>query len=76
MMPWTAHRLPDQEPFPERPAVVRAGGIDGEDFRAAARDEHRSVLYLPYHHAAIGKVLFRDAHPQIGPGGLGCVSHG
>ena len=51
MMPGTAHRVADNEPLRERPAVMRTVRPDGEEFRARPRQYHVLVTDVPEDHA-------------------------
>src|SRR6185312_6337770 len=76
VMPRAAHRFAHHHSFTERPAVVRALGVDGEHLRSAAGDEDRLRSHMAYQHSAIRKKAFCDSGREIGTAGLGCVTHG
>ena len=61
MVPGAAHRFPHQQPFRQRAAVMRAARADGEEFLAAAREQHALRPHMAGKHAAIGQVGELDA---------------
>jgi hypothetical protein len=65
-MPWTAHRIVDDESIHERAAVVGAVSADGEYLRAAAREQHRLFSDVTDKLAAVRQFGGGDASRQIG----------
>ena len=76
MVPRAAHGVADRQSLGERPAVVRAGRTDGEEFIAAARKQDRFLPDMSADHAAVGEVVERDALREIGTGRLRWLAHG
>jgi len=65
-MPWTSHRVPDQEPFSEWAAVVRTGSINGKELCALARQQDCLIPDMTGKHATVAKVVSRDTGSQVG----------
>ena len=65
VVPRAAHRVPHHQPLGERPVVVAAGGTDGEELVAAAREQHVIVANVAGEHLPIGERLDRDALREI-----------
>src|SRR5258707_14183802 len=66
MVPRTSHGVVDHQSLGERPAVVRAGRADREEFIAAAREEDWLLAHMSAEHASIGEVIERDSFREIG----------
>src|SRR6185369_6322457 len=57
--------------------VMRAGGFEREDLRAASRDEHGLAVEMSEQHPAVRQVARGNARTQIGTRELFvCVRHG
>ena len=66
MVPRTANRIVDQQPFGERRAIMRADGADREQLVAAPGEQHRFAVRVPEQHGAVGNRRERDALREIG----------
>ncbi len=66
VMPRTAHRVVDNEPFDEGTAVVGAKGADREYFGSPARQQHRLFADMADELAAICEFGDRNSPRQIG----------
>ena len=73
MVPGTSHRVADHQPLRERPAVMRAGGADREEFIPAAREQHGFLAHVPAHHGPVAKGVERHAAHEIGSFRLGLL---
>src|SRR5262249_46120446 len=73
MVPRTSHRVANHQSLGEGAAVMRAGCADREDFITAAREQHGVLANVPADHAAIGKIIERDAAREIGSFRLGLL---
>ena len=66
MMPGTAHRVADQQPFRERAAVVRTGCADRKHLAAGSGQDHRILPNVAEQHGAIGEQRGIDTLGEIG----------
>src|SRR5262245_37094589 len=73
MVPRTSYTAAIHQSLGEGAAVMRAGRADREDFIAAAREQHGFLANVPADHAAIGKIIERDAAREIGSFRLGLL---
>jgi hypothetical protein len=65
-MPGTTHRVIDNEPVRQGPAIVGAMGADGEHLRPSAHHQHRLIPHVASEFRAIGEPGERDPLRQIG----------
>jgi hypothetical protein len=65
MVPWTPHRITDNQSLGEGAAVMRAGRADREEFITAAREKHGIVTHMPTNHASVGNIVEQDTHRKI-----------
>ena len=73
-MPRAAHRVLDDQPLAELPAVMRAGRADREDLPAAASQQHCVVANLTDKRRTIGELAFGNTVRQV-RFVLTCVRH-
>jgi hypothetical protein len=74
VMPRAAHRVLDDQPLAERPAVMRAGRADREDLPAAPSQQHCVVANLTDKRRTIGELAFGNTVRQV-RFVLTCVRH-
>jgi hypothetical protein len=75
VMPGTADAVADHKAFRQRPMVVTAMGVDGENLGSRAHQQNILVTDVPEQGPA-GERAWRDALGEIGAGGCGLlISH-
>jgi len=73
-MPRAVHRVLDEQPLAERPAVMGAGSADREDFAAAAGQQHGLAADLTDKHRVVAEIVFGNTVRQV-RFVLGCLRH-
>src|SRR5207245_6079167 len=74
VVPGTAHRVTDHQPFGEWAAVVGAFGADCEKLVAAAREQDRVLAHVAGQHPTVGDHSGRHPLSEIGTLVLGWIS--
>jgi hypothetical protein len=69
-MPGTVHLVAVEQALGQRAVIVRAGGTDGKDVLAVARQQDSIVADMAGKHGAVGKRGLGDALREVGPSGL------
>jgi len=67
VVPRTADGALDDEPFRQRPAVVRAGRPDREQIRPALDEDHGLSVRVAEQRNAVRQALDGDARDEVGP---------
>jgi hypothetical protein len=74
VVPRAAHGVAAEQTFGQRPAVVRAGRADRQQFITAPEQQHRLAMRVAEQGGFPLQVTLGDSGFQIGAGELGVVS--